>query len=616
MFQRVDHIVVICVFFLTLLGGINTDAVSADIIVGTPPFNPDPGQEFDIDISVDVGTEILGSYVFGFQYDPTVVNIASISGGSTLEFSVPPFTNFTSFASGQTLFAASQANLGSPSGLVSIATIRLVAVGQPTEFSNLDIVVTSLNNANAQPLFTNVIASSVIIGFDSNADPDNDNLRNQDELASNTDPNNPDTDGDGLLDGFEVQGGLDPLDDGTNDSSQGANGDPDSDNLTNTQEQTAGTNPNNPDTDSDGLADDVELGLELNATNPDTDGDGLQDGFEQNGGLDPQDDGSIDPNNGATGDPDNDGLTNNQEQNVNTNPTNNDTDGDTLLDGYEVTNGLDPFDDGTVDINQGANGDPDFDNLTNAQEQTVGTNPNNPDTDGDTLSDSYELANALNPLDDGSVDPDQGATGDPDNDGHTNFSEFDIGSDPQDDHSQPLSFQLSLTEGTQAVYYPLNDIDGFSSFDMLSSLNSGEAIVSEVRGITNGADGARAFIAFGFEGDDFDITQAQGVMARVQFSGNLIIRQAVNCPVTNLNAGINIIGIRCIPPGYTSFQMLSQIGNDTVVSSIQKYNIQTGRYETAIYVNDVPSGDAFLIQHGEAYIVHMLTSRGGFDPLL
>lgn len=43
-------------------------------------------------------------------------------------------------------------------------------------------------------------------------------------------------------------------------------------------------------------------------------------------------------------------------------------------------------------------GDPDNDGLTNAQESLWGTNPNNPDTDGDGYSDGKEVANCHNPL--------------------------------------------------------------------------------------------------------------------------------------------------------------------------------------------------------------------------
>ena len=61
-----------------------------------------------------------------------------------------------------------------------------------------------------------------------------------------------------------------------------------------------------------------------------------------------------------------------------------DTDGDTLPDGWEKNNGLDPLDNGTFnfatsgpgDPNNGASGNPDNDALTNAEELAAGTHPN------------------------------------------------------------------------------------------------------------------------------------------------------------------------------------------------------------------------------------------------
>ena len=106
-----------------------------------------------------------------------------------------------------------------------------------------------------------------------------------------------DTDGDGLSDAYEIANGLDPDDNGLNpnnngevgDPDQGADGDPDMDNLTNTEERDLGTNPQEADTDMDGYNDDVETdtGVWVSAMdtgtspfNPDTDNDGLLDGVE------------------------------------------------------------------------------------------------------------------------------------------------------------------------------------------------------------------------------------------------------------------------------------------------------------------------------------------------
>ncbi|MCC6698624.1 MAG: hypothetical protein IT365_23575 [Candidatus Hydrogenedentes bacterium] len=59
------------------------------------------------------------------------------------------------------------------------------------------------------------------------------------------------------------------------------------------------------------------------------------------------------------------------------------------------------------------------------------------DSDGDGLPDGWEADNVLNPNDDGSTDPDQGANGDPDNDTFTNEQEYAYSTDPRDSGSTP-----------------------------------------------------------------------------------------------------------------------------------------------------------------------------------
>ncbi|MGK0185479.1 MAG: hypothetical protein ACI9R3_001257 [Verrucomicrobiales bacterium] len=95
-----------------------------------------------------------------------------------------------------------------------------------------------------------------------------------------------DSDGDGLDDLWETVnfGNLD----------QTAEGDPDEDSLTNSAEFDAGTNPNNKDTDGDGLLDGEEITTHM--TKPlvaDSDGDGADDGREIAAGTDPNDSASV-----------------------------------------------------------------------------------------------------------------------------------------------------------------------------------------------------------------------------------------------------------------------------------------------------------------------------------
>ena len=104
------------------------------------------------------------------------------------------------------------------------------------------------------------------------ADPDGDGLCNLDEQTAGTDPNNPDTDGDGLPDGWEVAHGLDPR------NPSDAAFDPDGDGLTNLQEYQHGSNPRS--ADSDGTLNGSSALAYSNANTFTTNGTGAHAGHE------------------------------------------------------------------------------------------------------------------------------------------------------------------------------------------------------------------------------------------------------------------------------------------------------------------------------------------------
>ncbi|MEI7946967.1 MAG: putative Ig domain-containing protein [bacterium] len=223
-----------------------------------------------------------------------------------------------------------------------------------------------------------------------------------------TNPLNKDTDGDGLLDGWEVSHGLDPLN--AADASQDADGD----GLTNLAEFTNNTDLRNADTDGDSLTDGWEVAYGFNPLIPedatlDTDGDGLSDGVECL---------------------------------HRTNPKVADTDGDGMPDGWEVAHGFDPLN--AADSSQDADGD----GLTNLAEFTNKTAPRNADTDGDGMPDGWEQANRLNPL-----NPED-ATLDLDHDGILNRREYEMGSDPSAGYFMKESFDNGLPSDWVQNTYP------------------------------------------------------------------------------------------------------------------------------------------------------------------
>lgn len=111
-------------------------------------------------------------------------------------------------------------------------------------------------------------------------------------------------------------------------------------------------------------------------TIPDWDGDGLNNNQERKI--------SSDPN---ASDTDGDGLTDREEVPLESDPTNVDTDGDGLEDGREVELGTSP----TVE-------DSDFDRLNDGREVEIGSDPTTMDSDGDGIDDGREVEVGLSPV--------------------------------------------------------------------------------------------------------------------------------------------------------------------------------------------------------------------------
>ena len=317
-------------------------------------------------------------------------------------------------------------------------------------------------------------------------DPDGDGCNNGCEYARGTDPNNPDTDGDGLTDGEEAytyftnplkpdtdDDGLTDCQEIFGDSAPGRcpapaivnsdtynyptnprNPDTDGDGLTDGDEVLVhGTDPTNPDTDGDGLSDFDEVENHgTDPTNPDTDGDGLSDGEELNGITNPARYAAVVrhstykfPTDPLDPDTDDDGLSDGDEVFVHgTDPTDPDTDDDGLSDGIEVDLGTDPLE-MSLDSNDG-------DNLPDAWELRFFGNLDQGDTDdmdGDYCNNLCEFENDLSPL-----------LVDYDGDGDGVFDKYEI------------EGRTVIVDGVSFTYYtdpnnPDTDGDGLNDYEEL-----------------------------------------------------------------------------------------------------------------------------------------------------
>lgn len=214
-------------------------------------------------------------------------------------------------------------------------------------YNNLDVYsgVSTVNDG-----YFNAAIGLTFVRGSGNTDEDMDGLTKKEEDILGTDPQNPDTDGDGLKDGEEV-------------------------NLYK-------TNPINADTDGDGLTDGDEIfKYKTNPLNPDTDSDGLKDGEEVN----------LYKTNPTKADTDDDGLNDYDEIfTYKTDPSKADTDGEGLNDGDEVLKyKTDPL-----------KTDTDGDGLYDGEEVLkYKTDPLKKDTDDGGVDDLTELIRGTNPLD-------------------------------------------------------------------------------------------------------------------------------------------------------------------------------------------------------------------------
>ena len=118
-------------------------------------------------------------------------------------------------------------------------------------------------------------------------------------------------------------------------------------------------------------------------------------------------------------DADSDTLTNLEEFQLRTDPKSVDTDGDIMTDGWEVEYGLNPLDPSDA----GPLADLDQDGLSNLREFQLKTDPNNKDTDGDSIPDGWEADHQLDPGLFGQFD-------DFDRDGFTNIEEYRQNTNP------------------------------------------------------------------------------------------------------------------------------------------------------------------------------------------
>jgi len=211
------------------------------------------------------------------------------------------------------------------------------------------------------------------------------------------------------------------------------------------------------DTDGDGLTDEDELDLGTDPDDPDSDGDGVYDGVEVGEGevaLDTDGDGTIDA---LDTDDDDDGILT-EDETDDTEPGSEleaypDTDGDGVPDFRDTDSDDDGFEDSVEgDVDSDADGIPDYRDLDSDDDSVLDEVELDEDSDGDGKDDR------IDPDDDGDTLPsiEEGEV-DTDGDGTPDYLDVDSDDDGTDD-SVELGGDVDCDE--TANYVDANDIDG------------------------------------------------------------------------------------------------------------------------------------------------------------
>jgi hypothetical protein len=219
--------------------------------------------------------------------------------------------------------------------------------------------------------------------------------------------------------------------------------------------------------------------------------------------------------------------------------------------------------------------DSDGDGLSDAIEQIIGTDPDNPDSDGDGILDGDE---------------------DTDGDSYTNSEEVAVGSNPASNASTPGITTVQLAKGFNLIGIPAESMFRPNVDDWVVLLGA-NADIEKVMVFDTAQARFLTFFPEDPANPDLATEKGQGLLVYAAQQGQIVF-ESVLCPSYDLKQGFNVLGIACAAEeGLSAFSLLDQLGAE-YIGSVQRYDPESGAFETAAFDNEEPAGVDFAIVRG------------------
>ena len=164
---------------------------------------------------------------------------------------------------------------------------------------------------------------------------------------------------------------------------------------------------------------------------------------------------------------------------------------------------------------------------------------------------------------------------------------------------------LSLKAGLNLVSFPHDFSPPMTSQGLDALFGASLLAVSRIEPVAQTIE-TTTFVGASPAGANFPIVAGEGYYLDMAADASEVLAGDLRAVTLILQPGVNFVGFNPVRPGFTAYELLKLIGSPDTVTSVRRYDRDSGRYESAFQTLNVTGGENFIIAPGEAYLISML----------